>query len=125
MVEEDEGAEGGESPRSRDGGDKDGGEEAMGPNAQLVMSATEPKQAAVGERLGPQSLKMGLVPEVSPCPGEGKVGASKSEMGATLKIAMYHERAVASRSVEEGGEARVTADRLVGVVEDAAVRSMA
>lgn len=59
-----------------------------------------------------QPLKGGPVPQ-----GEGGE--------ARLKTAIYHVRAVSGRLVEEGGEVRTAADRLLGVVEDTVVRSMA
>ncbi|GMP46659.1 hypothetical protein CsSME_00014721 [Camellia sinensis var. sinensis] len=90
--------------------------EGRGPSAQV------PK-----EQLGPSGNIVTMVipaPEGTLYPSEGKTGISKQKTGAALATALYHARVLAGRSVE-GEEARVVADRFVGVMEDVAVQSMA
>ncbi|XP_028117560.1 uncharacterized protein LOC114315175 [Camellia sinensis] len=96
--------------------------------AQVVKEDMGPSAQVLKEDMGPSAqaaATVGPVVEVSPSPGEGNTRISKPETSAALKTAMYHACALAGCSTEEGGEARVAADCLVGVVEDTTVWSMA
>lgn len=65
----------------------------MGASGQMLkenISASAQTVAAVGS-----------VVEVSPSPGEGTSGFSRSEASVALKTTIYHARTLAGRSVEE------------------------
>lgn len=90
-----QGAQGGEEPTS-----------AMGPKMQVESGSTGPVKGVEQQ------------PKGAPAPqGEGD--------GARLKTTFYHGPTVSGWLEGEGREARNAADRLLGVMEQAAVRSMA
>ncbi|XP_028108514.1 uncharacterized protein LOC114307325 [Camellia sinensis] len=105
----------------------------------LPMSTEMPSDARSGEfSLYEEALKGGLrlpLPqvvvdvlnrlEVAPdqlMPNAWKILLVCARGGVSLTTAIYHARAVAGRLEGEEGPARVGADRLVGIVEEAALR---
>ncbi|GMP83736.1 hypothetical protein CsSME_00037545 [Camellia sinensis var. sinensis] len=91
-----------------------------------VAKEAESGATGLGEQM--QSGGVGAEPRVEPReepqPQEGL--APQGEGGRPgLKTAFYHVPAVSGQVEGEGREARMAADRLLGVVEDAVVRSVA
>ncbi|GMP43112.1 hypothetical protein CsSME_00012607 [Camellia sinensis var. sinensis] len=101
--------------------------EDKGPSAQVAKEDKGPSAQVLKEHVRPsaQTVVAVHVLEVTSSPMGGKTGASTPRTGAALTTALYHVRAFAGRSVEEEGKAKAAADRLVGVLEDVAMRSMA
>ncbi|XP_028071492.1 uncharacterized protein LOC114273867 [Camellia sinensis] len=105
-------------PMAEEGGEK--GVEAT-PEVVVALEAQEEKSQGVPEGVMesgsavPKEV-MGQQPQGVPAPqGEG----------ARLTTAIYHARAVSGRLEGEEGPARAAADRLMGIVDDTAVRSVA
>ncbi|GMP69869.1 hypothetical protein CsSME_00028961 [Camellia sinensis var. sinensis] len=98
------------------------------PEMRLEGASKEGESGAAGLGEEMQSGRVGAKPRVEPRgepqPQEGLAPQGEGARPG-LKTAFYHVPAVSGRVEGEGREARMVADRLLGVVEDAAIRSMA